>query len=93
MIDNTGELEFEVMGLMVKFRPKEGEENKPVEVIEYLKREANDIRIKKPNVTNEQLAILVALKSAEELVQLREEYRDSINRLHLTAKEILGSNS
>ena len=91
MSDTTGGLEFDVLGFTVRFKPDSPDEQiSPAEVVEYVHREASDIRNSNPNLDQGQLATLVALKLAADNMKINKEYRDNINQLQTKAQDALG---
>jgi cell division protein ZapA (FtsZ GTPase activity inhibitor) len=90
MENNRNELEYDILGLKVKYRPQ-GEDDAvgPADVVERLMFEVSNIREKKPHLTQAEVATLLALKLQHEKMVLESEYRDNIEKLQLTATDAL----
>ena len=87
---NTKDLEFEVLGFRVKFRPDgDAEQKGATAVVDRVSKEAEIIREKFPELSKGQVAVLVALKMAKELEQLDNEYHENINKIQTSANDAL----
>ena len=87
---NTKDLEFEVLGFKVRFKPDtDAGQDGVIEVVERVSKEAEIIRERFPELSKGQVAVLTALKMAKELVQLDKDYRDSINKVQASANDAL----
>ena len=84
------ELEFDVLGFKVRFRP-EGDEDQFTagDIINLVNTEAKRILDKNPKLTPSQAAILVALNLAKEKLNTDIEFRNNIDTLHSTASDAL----
>ena len=84
------ELEFDVLGFSVKFKPT-NEDNRfsANEIIEKVLKEAEAIKLKNPSLDNGQLAILIALKSTAEKMALEKRFTDNIGQLRAEATDAL----
>lgn len=90
MNNNREELEFDILGYKVKFRPEEDEGNAPVEkVAEYICNQADEIMSKSPNIDKGQILLLIALKAVKEKMDLEIEYKDNLSQLQMTASDAL----
>jgi cell division protein ZapA len=93
MIDNlhgrNGQ-EFEVLGFKVKLKPKvDGSSGNAQTVVDLVQTEALKIREAAPNLDSGQVALLVALKIAEDKIQIENEYKGNIDKLYSTACDAL----
>jgi hypothetical protein len=86
------DIEFDVLGFKIKFRHEEdGESNIAVsDVIACVSNEAKNLRDQHSNLKSGEIAILVALKMAEQKLSLEKEYQENIDKLQVTAKDALG---
>ncbi len=87
---NEGKSEFNVLGYKVIFRPdNDGSTHSPERIANFVQNEADILRKTMPNLEPGQIAILLALKFAKENLDLKTEFKDSINKLHMSAKDAL----
>ena len=87
---NEGKSEFNVLGYKIVFRPDgDGSNQAPEGVVNYVRSEADILSKSMPNLEPGQIAILLALKFAKENQDLKTEFKDSINKLHTSAKDAL----
>lgn len=90
MDSNRDNLDYEVLGYKVKMKPGHSSaEANPDSVVELVREEANKILDRAPNLDRGQVALLVALKLANEKLVLESEYRENIDKLHATAGDAL----
>jgi cell division protein ZapA (FtsZ GTPase activity inhibitor) len=84
------ETEFDVLGYSLKLSSTRGEDRiAPAEVVSYLLKEANQIRENAPHLEPGQVAILAALKIAEERLALDIEYHENVDKLQSSARDAL----
>lgn len=83
-------LDFDVLGLNIKL--KAGDDNNsvnPEEVIQLVRAESEKIFASNPTLAVDKVAVLVALKLAEDKLKLDKEYRENIEKLHVSAEDAL----
>ena len=85
------DLEFDVLGFKIKFRPEEEEESNIAvsDIISFVSQEAKNISEFHPTLSRGEVAILMALKMAKEKLSLEREYQENIDKLQTTAKDAL----
>jgi len=90
MLNMEENIEFEVLGFNVRFKPENGEDYEAAKnVVEFVCQEAEKIRENKPDLEKGKIAVLLALKLAKENIGLNKEYRENINMLQNTAVDAL----
>lgn len=90
MNSNNEELEFDVFGFKVTFKPSSENNNfSATEIIEKVIHEGEAIKSKSPGLENNQLAILIALKTMAEKMSLEKEFGENINQLRAEATDAL----
>lgn len=83
-------MELEVLGLKLKIRPDQGDEQiSPEEVVEFVRREALKIKEQNPRLEEGQVAVLVALDLAKNYKLLMNEYRENVKTFKETALSAL----
>ncbi|MBK24028.1 MAG: hypothetical protein CME70_08515 [Halobacteriovorax sp.] len=83
-------LDFDVLGFKVRFRPDQFANAQIAEdIVEYVRSEANKIKDRVPQLDQGQVAILTALQIASEKVSMEAECKDAIETLQLTAGDAL----
>ena len=83
-------LDFDVLGFKVKFRPDQfANVGTAAEIVEYVRAEAAKIKDRVPQLDQGQVAILTALQIASEKVSMETECKDAINQLQVTAGDAL----
>lgn len=83
--------QFEILGFKVRFKANEGEYHSTAdEVVEQVQVAARQIKTQAPHLSEAQIAILVALKMANDYHVLASEYKHEITRLKKPVQEILG---
>lgn len=88
MILNTKE--FDVLGLKVKLRSDQlAETVSPEEVVEFVRGEAAKILKASPQLTKGDVGILLALKFAQEKLDLEKELKNGLEGLQNSAKDAL----
>lgn len=84
------EKEFNVLGYSIKFTPQEDEtEVSAEETVSYVQQIAEEIRVKAPHLEVGQVAVLAALKIANEKLSIEKDFEQNISKLHLTACDAL----
>jgi len=90
MKTNEGKIEFDVLGYTVTFRPCIDEGQVAPEVIlDYVRKEANIIKRNSPSLDSGQIAVLLALKLAKENFDLKNDFKENIDRLQASASDAL----
>lgn len=90
MKTNEGNTDFDVLGYTVTFRPSTEEgQIAPEQVLDYVRKEANIIKRNSPNLDSGQIAVLLALKLAKENFDLKNDFKDNIDRLQASANDAL----
>ncbi len=83
-------MELEVLGLKLKIRPDQGDDQiSPEEVVEYVRHEALKIKEQNPRLEEGQVAVLVALDLAKNYKLLMKEYRENVKTFKETAQSAL----
>lgn len=87
--------EFEILGLKLRFKPEPLGEDKSStvsaqEVVEYIQSEIIEIQKKSPRALDAtQIAILVALKTASERLELQSDFSHKLGQLEKSATDAL----
>jgi hypothetical protein len=87
--------EFEILGLKLKFKPGPSQEDTPStvtagEVVEYIQSEIIEVQKQsKKQLDATQIAILVALKSASEKLEMERGFATKLKSLEKTATDAL----
>lgn len=81
---------FEVLGHTFKLNKDQMLEGiTPSEVVGYVQTEVSNILRKSPNISESQIAVLIALKIAGEKMALEKEYRESVSTFKRNATDAL----
>lgn len=81
---------FEVLGQKLKLKKDERLEGfGPSDIVGYVQTEASKIINQSPQLSQSQIAVLLALKFAGEKLALEKEYRENIHQLQKTATDAL----
>ena len=81
---------FDILGFKLKVRSDENEQLiNAKDVSQIVRDEAYSLKEKSPNLSNGEIAILLALKYAKEKLVLEKEYETNIQELQNTAKDAL----
>ena len=89
-VHNTKDLEFEVLGFRVRFKEEDDAQQDEVQkVVSLVQKEADIIKEKFPELNRGQVAVLIALKMAKDLVHLDSEYRENIEKIQTSASDAL----
>ena len=90
MKTNEGKIEFDVLGYTVTFRPSaDGSDVAPEQILDYVRKEANIIKRNSPNLDPGQIAVLLALKLAKENFDLKNDFKENIDKLQASASDAL----
>ena len=91
MKNNQEVKEYTVLGFKVKLRPDLDDEESilPDDVVALVENQAKSISVQVPGLNTSQLAILSALKLAEDKLKLENEFKLNINRLEQKATKTL----
>lgn len=90
MKTNEGKIEFDVLGHTVTFRPNiDGSDIAPEQILDYVRKEANIIKRNSPNLDSGQIAVLLALKLAKENFDLKNDFKENIDKLSASASDAL----
>lgn len=82
--------EFEVLGFNVRFKADASEDSgRAREIVEFVSKEAVKIKEAYPSLDNGQVAVLLALKMANDNMKLSMEYNESITELQRSAMDAL----
>ena len=83
-------MELEVLGLKLKIKPEQVDEQiSPEEVVEFVRLEGLKIKEQNPRLEEGQVAVLVALDLAKNYKLLMSEYRESVQSFKETASSAL----
>jgi cell division protein ZapA (FtsZ GTPase activity inhibitor) len=88
---SSQEVEFNVLGCKVKYRPEQSDSHIALAVINLVDAEIKQLKMNRPMLRDTDVAVLVALKMASEKVQLEEEYKLNITGLEKSLEEVLQS--
>lgn len=83
------EVEFNVLGCKVKYRPEQSDSHNAKAVIDLVMSEVQAIKSKRPMLKDTDVAVLVALKMATEKLQLEDEYKTNILKLEESLESAL----
>ena len=84
------EKEFNVLGYSIKFTAEESESSvSAADVVGYVQKIAEEIRLKSPHLDIGQVATLAALKIANEKISIERDFENNISKLHMTACDAL----
>jgi cell division protein ZapA (FtsZ GTPase activity inhibitor) len=88
-MNNETNSEFEILGHKVKFRADEKSPLTAHEILTYVKKESQEIQKRIPTVDLGQLAILTALKIAQDKLVTEKELTTEVKSMHQFAVEAL----
>ncbi|OUR93671.1 hypothetical protein A9Q84_19595 [Halobacteriovorax marinus] len=84
------EKEFNVLGYSIKLTAQEDETQVSAEeTVGYVQQIAEEIRLKSPQLEAGQVAVLAALKIANERLTIERDFEQNISKLHSTACDAL----
>ncbi|MDB9787047.1 hypothetical protein OAB57_02990 [Bacteriovoracaceae bacterium] len=82
------ETEFEVLGHKVKYKIEDGQRlDEGGNAVSIVLSESKKIRELSPQLNDIQVAILAALKLAEEKIELEVQYKKNLKQVNIAAKE------
>ena len=81
--------EFNVLGQKIRLAESSGSGVLAVDVLALVERGVDKIRILSSRLDDTQIAVLVALKLAEDKLALEREYCNSVDEFQMKAKEVL----
>lgn len=84
-----GSLNFDILGFQLKLKSSGSGKSDPREVADLVRKEADKISSHSPNLNRGEVAILVALKMAQDRLDIEMEYRDNVERFSSTAEDAL----
>ncbi|MBF0361998.1 MAG: cell division protein ZapA [Oligoflexia bacterium] len=93
MMDNKDNSyrEYEVLGLKVRYRPEAVDNGVSAQdVIGLVNCEMGLLKSASPGLSREECAVLAALKLAQDYISLKEEYKNSLQKMDTISSEILG---
>jgi cell division protein ZapA (FtsZ GTPase activity inhibitor) len=80
---NNEALEFEILGYKVNFKSDTVNSLvSPTEIVGYVKDEVAEMRKNAKHLSTGEVAVLLALKMAQEKLLIEREYRENIIKLH-----------
>lgn len=89
MTPMSQEVEFNVLGCKVKVRPDENDNHNALAVINLVNAEIQQLKNNRPMLRDTDVAVLVALKMAEEKMQLEDEYKTNLIKLENSLEQAL----
>jgi cell division protein ZapA (FtsZ GTPase activity inhibitor) len=89
MTQMSQEVEFNVLGCKVKYRPEQDDSHIALAVIDLINAEVQQLKASRPNLRDTDVAVLVALKMATEKKQIEEEYRQNILKLEESLEQAI----
>ena len=82
--------EFSVLGHSIRLKDSDTEGSvSPKEIVDLVMGEAEEIRKSVPGLADSQIAVLIALKLAEEKLSIERDYKTNIASLQSTALDAL----
>ncbi len=91
MTEKSQEVEFNVLGCKVKYRPEQNDEHMALAVLETVNEEVKLLKEKRPSLRDTDIAVLVALKIATEKMRIEDEYKNTILKLEESLEQALQS--
>ncbi len=91
-MNNGNNLEFDVLGLNVKFKAEDQQNGaaRPEDIVQLVRQEALALSAKSPTLERSKIAVLVALKLASDKLNLEQECQTNIDKLQSSARDALG---
>ena len=90
MIQETiNEREYNILGMCIKVKPNE-EDKATVpshQVIDFVQEKIEELKAEYPNLDEKQLAVLMTMNMARELLELNVEYKESVESFKSSAIE------
>ena len=82
--------EYNVLGHNIRLKESDDKDTvSPDEVVSFVNGEIDAIKQSAPNLADSQVAVLVALKLAQEKLSLEKDFKHNMNSLQQTAREAL----
>lgn len=82
--------EYNILGHSIRLKESNDSDSvSPDEIVEFLMSEINKLKESAPNLADSQAAVLVALKIAQDKLNLEREYQANILELQRTAQDAL----
>ncbi len=81
--------EYEILGHKVRLNASTSGGPCGQEVVEAVNAEVNKLREMRPDLDSTQVFLLVSLTLASEKLSLEKEYKQNVDKLHITAKDAL----
>lgn len=85
------EKEFNVLGCKVKLTPSRNDNQNAEAVIDFVLKEVQELKTKRPMLRDTDVAVLVALKIATEKLELENEYKENILKLEASLENALSA--
>ncbi len=85
------EMEFNVLGCKVKYKPEQNDSEMARAVIDLVMDEVQQLKANRPGLRDTDVSVLVALKMATEKLQIEDEYKKSIFKLEESLETALMS--
>ena len=89
METNHEDLNFEVLGHKVRFRPGDPQAEFAARAVQRVNQEVKNLINASPQMGQQQVILLTALKLALESVGLEKEYQESLSKFQTTAEDCL----
>ncbi|MAW07667.1 MAG: hypothetical protein CME61_05225 [Halobacteriovoraceae bacterium] len=83
--------EYDILGLKLKVSPeKEGEESKVTsqQVVDFVQRRIKDIKDKHPALSDSQVAVLLAMDSTRERMELEADFKQTVDFYDTKAQRV-----
>lgn len=78
MIESKDGKEFNILGTKIKISNSALQSDSAVEAIDYVLKEAQNLRSKNPNLKDHDLAVLLSLEIAAHYLAFRKEHKDDV---------------
>lgn len=85
------EVEFNVLGCKVKYRPEQNDDHIALAVLEMVNEEVKLLKEKRPSLRDTDIAVLVALKIATDKMRIEDEYKNTVLKLEESLEQALQS--
>lgn len=91
MTEMSQEVEFNVLGCKVKYRPEQNDDHIALAVLEMVNEEVKLLKEKRPSLRDTDIAVLVALKIATDKMRIEDEYKNTVLKLEESLEQALQS--
>lgn len=91
MTEKSQEVEYNVLGCKVKYRPEHNDDHIALAVLEMVNDEVKQLKENRPSLRDTDVAVLVALKVATEKLRIEDEYKKTILKLEESLEQALQS--